>query len=236
MDAGNKASILIVEDDEALAQLMGRYLASLHFTVASVGRGDAVMEQVARRQPDLVILDLGLPGKDGLTVCRELRPSYAGVILILTARTDDMDQVLGLELGADDYVTKPVNPRVLAARISALLRRRGDASAGAGVPSPLRFASLHIDTASHTASVDGQVLNLARTEYYLLLQLASHPGVMQTRESLFHRLYGRDYDGVDRSLDIQVSRLRRKLGGGRGGRERIKTIWGEGYLFVPDAW
>jgi two-component system OmpR family response regulator/two-component system response regulator RstA len=100
----------------------------------------------------------------------------------------------------------------------------------------LHFASLYIDTASHTASVDGQKLDLARTEYQLLLHLASHPGILQSRETLFRKLYGRKYDGLERALDIQVSRLRRKVGDGRGGRERIKTIWGEGYLFVPDAW
>jgi DNA-binding response OmpR family regulator len=234
MNSAHKPVILLIEDDEGLAQLVSRYLESLQFRVTSVSRGDLVMERVAREHPDLVILDLGLPGKDGLSVCRELRPRFEGLILILTARSDDMDQVLGLELGADDYVIKPVNPRVLAARINALLRRR--AAAAAAVPPALRFASLYIDTASHTASIDGQKLDLARTEYQLLLHLASHPGIMQTRETLFRKLYGRKYDGLERALDIQVSRLRRKVGDGPEGRERIKTIWGEGYLFVPDAW
>ncbi|MBS0387666.1 MAG: response regulator transcription factor [Proteobacteria bacterium] len=234
MNAAHQPVILLVEDDEGLAQLVSRYLESLQFRVSSVSRGELVMERVAREQPDLVILDLGLPGKDGLSICRELRPQFDGLILILTARSDDLDQVLGLELGADDYVIKPVKPRVLAARIHALLRRR--TATATAVPAALRFASLHIDTASHTASIDGRKLELARTEYLLLLQLASHPGTMQSREALFRRIYGRKYDGLERALDIQVSRLRRKVGTGPGGRERIKTIWGAGYLFVPDAW
>jgi DNA-binding response OmpR family regulator len=234
MNTEHHPVILLIEDDEGLAQLVSRYLEGLRYRVSTVSRGDQVLDRVARECPDLVILDLGLPGKDGFTVCQELRPRFDGIILILTARSDDVDQVLGLELGADDYVIKPVKPRVLAARIKALLRRR--AATAATPPPALHYASLAIDTASHAVTIDGQKLDLSRTEYQLLLQLASHPGILQSRETLFRKLYGRKYDGLERALDIQVSRLRRKVGTGPDGRERIKTIWGEGYLFVADAW
>jgi two-component system OmpR family response regulator/two-component system response regulator RstA len=227
-------SILLVEDDLRLAELVSRYLESNGMSVAIVSRGDEVVAHVERDRPDLVILDLGLPGEDGLTICRQLRPNYTNPILILTARNSDIDHVLGLELGADDYVIKPVEPRVLLARIGALLRRtRAPSSPARKV---LQFGRLTINITSRSVHLDGHAISLSGNEFDLLAHLASHAGQIQSRETLFKDLFKREYDGTDRMLDIRISRLRRKLGDEAETAERIKTVWGQGYLFVPDAW
>ena len=227
-------SILLVEDDLRLADLVSRYLLNHGFIVTIVSRGDEVVERVQRDNPDLVILDLGLPGEDGFSICRRLRPEYANPILILTARDNDIDHVLGLELGADDYVIKPVEPRVLLARIGVLLRRNR-AAAPPGASKVLAFGRLLINVVSRAVKWDGRDVALSRNEFDLLVFLASHPGEIQSRERLFKSLYNRDYDGLDRMLDIRISRLRRKLDDDAENPQRIKTIWGQGYLFVPDA-
>jgi len=228
-------SILLVEDDLRLAELVSRYLDNHGFNITIVSRGDEVVPRVQRDNPDLVILDLGLPGEDGFTICRRLRPAYTNPILILTARDNDIDHVLGLELGADDYVIKPVEPRVLLARIGVLLRR----SKPPAVSSPgkaLSFGRLQINVSSRAVKWDGNPIALSRNEFDLLVFLASHPGEIQSRERLFKSLYNRDYDGLDRMLDIRISRLRKKFDDDAEHPQRIKTIWGQGYLFVPDAW
>jgi len=226
--------ITLVEDDLRLSELVSRYLENNGFRVTVTIRGDEAVEQVQRDTPDLVILDLGLPGQDGFSICRQLRPLYDNPILILTARDNDNDHVLGLELGADDYVIKPIEPKVLMARINALLRR---SKARAGVDNKtLRFGRLVINTAARSVTLSGQPIALSAGEFELLTYLAAHAGEIQSRETLFHRLYRRDYDGLDRMLDIRISHLRKKLGEETDTSERIKTIWGQGYLFVPDAW
>ena len=227
-------SVILVEDDVRLADLVSRYLEANGFRVTTIARGDQVVEQVQRDAPDMVILDLGLPGQDGFSICRQLRPRYANPILILTARNNDIDHVLGLELGADDYVIKPVEPRVLLARINALLRR-SRAVAGVGAPT-IRFGQLIINSAARAVSLNGQAVALSSAEFNLLVHLAEHAGEIQSRSALFQHLYGREYDGAERMLDVRISHLRRKLGEDADSSERIKTIWGHGYLFVPDAW
>jgi DNA-binding response OmpR family regulator len=228
-------SILLVEDDLRLAELVSRYLANHGFNMTIVSRGDEVVERVQADNPDIVILDLGLPGEDGFSICRRLRPDFANPILILTARDNDIDHVLGLELGADDYVIKPVEPRVLLARVNVLLRRtRPIVTPVAG--KSLAFGRLAINVISRAVKWDGRDIALSRNEFDLLVFLASHPGEIQSRERLFKSLYNRDYDGLDRMLDIRISRLRRKLDDDAENPQRIKTIWGQGYLFVPDAW
>jgi len=227
-------SIMLVEDDLRLSELVSSYLENNGFRVTSLARGDRVVAQVQRDVPDLVILDLGLPGQDGFSICRQLRPLYANPILILTARDNDIDHVLGLELGADDYVIKPVEPRVLMARINALLRR---SKVQPRVEhTTLRFGRLHINTVARSVSLNGQPIALSGNEFDLLVHLAAHAGEIQSRMTLFQQLYGREYDGVDRMLDVRISHLRKKLGEDAESSERIKTIWGQGYLFVPDAW
>lgn len=229
-----KPTVLLVEDDARLAQLVQEYLASQGFHVDIEGRGDTAAERIRRQSPDLVILDLMLPGRDGLDVCRDVRADYGGPILILTAREDDMDQVAGLEIGADDYVKKPVEPRVLLARVRALLRRTG---ARAKVEATeLRFGSLHVDPRSRRVHLDDEELDLTTTEYDLLHLLATHAGTILSRDDLFRRLRGIEYDGIDRSIDIAISRLRRKLEDDPSDPQRIRTVWRRGYLFAPDAW
>ena len=233
MNTATALSIILVEDDLRLSELVSRYLESNGFRVTVTDGGDQVVEQVLRDCPDLLILDLGLPGQDGLSICRQLRPAYPNPILILTARANDIDHVLGLELGADDYVIKPVEPRVLLARINALLRRSRIA---AGPDKAWRFGRLFINAVARSVKFDGEPIALSSNEFDLLACLAEHAGAIQSREALFQQLYGREYDGVDRILDIRISHLRRKLGDEADSPKRIKTIWGHGYLFVPDAW
>jgi DNA-binding response OmpR family regulator len=227
-------SIVLVEDDLRLSELVGRYLENNGFRLTVINRGDAVIEQVRRDPPDLLILDLGLPGQDGFSICRQLRPMYSNPILILTARDNDIDHVLGLELGADDYVIKPIEPRVLMARINALLRR--NRTQPILESKTLRFGRLVINPVARSVSLNDQSIALSSNEFDLLLHLASHAGKIQSREALFQQLCRREYDGVDRMLDVRISHLRKKLGDDADRSERIKTVWGQGYLFVPDAW
>jgi len=234
MNATANPSILLVEDDVRLSELVSHYLESNGFRVTATARGDRVVDQVRRETPDLVILDLGLPGQDGFSICRQLRPRYGNPILILTARDNDIDHVLGLELGADDYVIKPVEPRVLLARINALLRR--SRAQPRMERTSLRFGQLLINTVARAVSLNSQPVALSSAEFDLLAYLAEHAGEIQSRATLFQHLYGRDYDGVDRMLDVRISHLRKKLGEDADSSVRIKTIWGQGYLFVPDAW
>ena len=232
--------VLLVEDDVRLAQLIQEYLDRYEFEVNLEHRGDRALERVRQERPDLLILDLMLPGKDGLEICRELRPDYPGPILILTARDEDVDQVVGLELGADDYVTKPVQPRVLLARLRSLTRRyslvRTEEATAPAVDEPLLFGQLRIEPQGRTTRLSQQTVELSSGEYELLWLLASHAGQVLSRDTILKRLRGIGYDGLDRSVDIGVSRLRRKLGDDTGHPFRIKTVRGKGYLFVPDAW
>jgi DNA-binding response OmpR family regulator len=225
--------VLLVEDDLRLSDLVKVYLQSNGFEVAVEHRGDRVADRMQREQPDLLILDIGLPGQDGFAVCKAVRAQSDLPILILTARDNDIDHVVGLELGADDYVVKPVEPRVLVARIHALLRR--------GRPAPLpeqrqlRFGTITINPAARSVLLDRREISLSSNEFDLLYFLALRAGEIQTRETLYLQLYKREYDGLDRSLDVRISHLRKKLGDD-GTPEKIKTVWGHGYLFVPDAW
>jgi DNA-binding response OmpR family regulator len=229
----DRPKVLLVEDDERLSELVRSYLQSNGFQVSVEFRGDRVFERVQSERPDLVVLDLGLPGQSGFDVCKALRTVNSLPILILTARNSDIDHVLGLELGADDFVTKPVEPRVLIARIQALLRR---SRAPAGVEQrKLYFGGLSIDTAARAVELNGQQVPLSSNEFDLLHFLATRAGEIQSRETLYLQLYRREYDGVDRTLDVRISHLRRKLGD-TGEPERIRTVWGHGYLFVPGAW
>src|ERR1700691_3938329 len=179
MNAHAIPSIMLVEDDLRLSELVSRYLENNGFRLTTLARGDRVVEQVQRDPPDLIILDLGLPDQDGLSICKQLRPAYVNPILILTARDNDIDHVLGLELGADDYVIKPVEPRVLMARINALLRRSRPQSRPEHMN--LRFGKLLIDTVARTVSLQGQTVALSSAEFDLLVHLAAHAGEIQSR-------------------------------------------------------
>ncbi|WP_081949009.1 winged helix-turn-helix domain-containing protein [Litchfieldella xinjiangensis] len=234
LDSNELDHVLIIEDDDRLASLTRDYLEANGFKVTVEADGARGVERIVDLQPDLVILDLMLPGEDGLSICRRARPDYAGPILMLTARTDDMDQVLGLEMGADDYVPKPVQPRVLLARMRALMRR-SEASESAGGEVRLTFNNLEIDSATREAWLEGERIDLTSAEFDLLWLLASHAGRVLTREEIFSQLRGIKYDGQDRSIDVRVSRIRPKIGDDPNQPHRIKTVRSKGYLFVKDG-
>jgi len=234
--------ILVVEDDKRLAELIRDYLQQQGYQTAVERRGDRAVQRILVERPDLVILDLMLPGKDGLTVLKEIRVSFDGVVLILTAREDDMDQVAGLEIGADDYVKKPVEPRVLLARIRALMRRFSQAPDSTAHESSMEllgelvFGGLSINRTAQRVTLDRQTVELTTGEFELLWLLASNAGAVLDRDTIFQVLRGFEYNGSDRSADVSISRLRKKLGDDSSPPKRIKTIWGKGYLFVKDAW
>ncbi len=226
--------ILLIEDDEKLAQLTKDYLTESGFSVSIESFGNEAYKSFKDFSPDIVILDIMLPGKDGLSICKEIRPEFDGPILMLTARSENFDQVLGLEFGADDYVIKPVEPRVLLARINALLRRTRHQSQE--VKNEIEFGSLKIDVQSRKVILNDEVITISSHEFELILLLAENAGEILSRVQLFNKLYNRPYDGMDRSIDVRISQLRKKLGDDPEEPFKIKTIWGKGYLFIPGAW
>ena len=223
--------LLLVEDDARLAQLVTEYLTAYEFSVDVVTRGDQALERFRAYSPDVVVLDLMLPGLDGMVVCRQLRELGDVPILILTAREDSYDEVSGLEQGADDFVNKPVQPRVLLARLRALMRRAQNRAPDAAV---LSFGALSIFASDRSVTWRGQSCILSNTEYKLLLVLAEAAGTVLSRDALLKKMRGIEFDGMDRSIDNCISKLRRKFDDAES--EKIKTVWGEGYLFSPSAW
>src|SRR5512139_2075618 len=232
--AGPRPKVLLVEDNARLAASIRDYLQKHQVDVHVEGNGLAVAARIERLRPDLVILDLMLPGKDGLAICRELRRTDRTPVLILTAKGEDIDQVLGLEMGADDYVVKPVEPRVLLARIEAILRRARPA-AGAPKDARLEAGRLQIDAGRRSASIGGRDLELTTGDFDILWLLASRQGSVVTRDEILRVVRGIDYDGLDRSIDARICRLRRKLHEAGGAESMIKTVRLRGYLFAGDA-
>jgi len=236
--------LMVVEDDPELGSLLHEYLGSQGYEVELVNNGRVAVARILEAPPALLILDLMLPGEDGFGVCRQIRPRYTGRILMLTAREDSIDQVLGLELGADDYVRKPVEPRVLLARIRALLRRDpSPAPAPAAValnaapvapsaPTLLSMAGITIDEGAHEARVAGQPIELTEAQFRLLRLFLQRAGEVLSRQQLFSGLRGIDYDGQNRGVDLLVSQLRSKIGDDPAQPRLIKTIRARGYLFV----
>ena len=224
--------VLLVEDDARLAELVTEYLSAYEFAVELVTRGDQALPRFQASQPDIVVLDLMLPGLDGMVVCRKIRDISEVPILILTAREDSYDEVSGLEQGADDFVNKPVQPRVLLARLRALLRRTQ--AKAAPETGELVFGALRIVGADRTVFWRDKLCVLSNTEYKLLLVLAEAAGRVLSRDELLKKMRGIEFDGLDRSIDNCISKLRRKFDDARS--EKIKTVWGEGYLFSPSAW
>jgi DNA-binding response OmpR family regulator len=238
MEVMSAKRLLLVEDDARLASLVREYLQQHDFHVEIEPRGDRAVQRILQERPQVVVLDLMLPGMNGIDVCRTVRSRFPGPILMLTASDDDVDQIVSLEVGADDYVVKPVEPRVLLARIRALLRRViplgsvAEAEEGA----PLTFGRLKIEPSARRVTLGEEPLELSAGEFDLLLFLASQAGQLVNRKTLLASLRRIDYDGTDRSIDIGISRLRRKLGDTTEPPARIKTVRGKGYLFVADAW
>lgn len=227
--------LVIIEDDKRLAQLIGDYFKRSGFSVNLFEYGYSALEFCQDNTPDIVIIDLNLPDINGITVCSKLREFYQGRILILTASGNDLDQIDGFETGADDYVNKPVEPRVLLARIKSLLKRDQDQSVPEEKPL-MKFDSLVIDKSSRTILLNNSTIILTSNEFDLLVLLAENAGQILSRDTLYHQLRGFGYDGIDRAIDIKVSRLRKKLADDAQNPQKIKTIWGKGYLFVPTAW
>jgi DNA-binding response OmpR family regulator len=231
--------VLLVEDDLRLGALIQDYLQQQGLIVDLEKRGDNAVSRILAQHPDLVILDIMLPGCDGFEVCRQVRAKYSNPILMLTARDEDVDQVVGLELGADDYVAKPVQPRVLLARIRALLRRNHNNDAPhpnkAGANHDLQLGHFHISYSSRQAQLGGNLLELTTSEFEVLWLLASRAGEILSRDTIMAALQGYEYDGLNRIVDLRISRLRKKLGDDPVKPKIIKTVRSKGYLFVESV-
>lgn len=227
--------ILLVEDDLSLAQWVSEYLTQQGFEVLLCHRGDEVIELVKKHTPQLILLDVMLPGKDGISVCRELTSFYTGPILMMTAKGDEIDEVIGLEVGATDYIIKPVRPRALLARINAALRNTSESEDKANAEQ-INVGTLRIDTLSRNVYIQNEQVNVSNAEYSLLHFLASNADKVMDRDSVFLATKGREYDGLDRSVDVLISALRKKFSDDPQNPKKIKTIWGKGYLLVSEAW
>jgi two-component system, OmpR family, response regulator len=227
--------ILIVDDDEDIRTLLEQYLRKNDFDAQAVADGNAMREALALRPVSLVVLDLMLPGEDGLALCRQLRARSNVPVLMLTARGEASDRILGLEMGADDYLPKPFEPRELLARIRSILRRSKTlpAEAETNVPEAFRFSGWRLDTVSRNLhGPDGVVVPLSGAEYRLLLLFLQNPNAVLSRDQLFNFTYGRDADPLDRTIDMQVSRLRERLRDQAREPEIIKTVRGKGYVIA----
>ncbi|WP_448569507.1 response regulator [Thalassotalea ganghwensis] len=236
MDNQQLAHLLIVEDDEELAQWMQSYMSNKGYHVSLCHCGLEAVDLIISQQPDLVILDGMLPNLDGIEVCRRVRPHFNNAIIMVTARDEEIDEVLGLEMGADDYLTKPVRARALLTRVQKYLVKQTQAHSRL-LPenNVLHFNQLTIDNNNKTITHHQQDIKLSTQEFELLWILASKAGNIVSRESLVKELRGFDYDGFDRSVDIKISRIRKKLDDDPNNPNKIKTIWGKGYLFIKEA-
>ncbi|WP_049631769.1 response regulator transcription factor [Cellvibrio sp. pealriver] len=232
MNNQSAGSILIVEDDIELQQWIADYLTGKGFTCICTENGTEAVTLITDMQPDIVLLDGALPGLDGFAVCKTVRPFFRGAIIMITARDEEIDEILGLEAGADDYLIKPIRARALLTRIQKLLEKKVITAHS----KTLTFNNLVIDPYSQSALLAGIDAKLTSKEFEVLWVLASHPGEIVTRDTLLKELRGYEFDGLDRSIDLRISRVRKKLNDSGEEPYRIKTIWGKGYLFVRDAW
>lgn len=223
--------ILLIDDDVELCTMVTDYLGRYGFRVSAVQRGDTGLTAACEGRWSLILLDVMLPGMDGLEVLRQVRAVSQVNVLLLTARGEDVDRIVGLEIGADDYLPKPFNPRELLARIRAILRRSG-ALEMVDRPAPLRVENLELDSAARTVLQNGRRIELTDVEFALLEALMCFPGKVVAREILSERVLGREFNPFDRSLDMHVSRLRRKLNEGSVRGDQVKTIRGTGYQLV----
>ena len=221
-------SVLVVEDEQSIASFVSLYLKNAGYAVRAVGTGSGALNAVAAEMPSLIVLDLNLPDMDGIEICRRIRKSSDVPILMLTARDEDVDKIIGLEVGADDYLTKPFNPRELVARVKSILRR--------SVPErrelqtkQLKHGDLEIDAGRREVRVSGEEVQLAPKEFDLLWELLDHRGLVLTRDQLLERVWGYTFAGDTRTVDVHVRQLRRKL----GEASPIVTVWGVGYKVSP---
>ena len=221
--------ILVADDDEKIVELIALYLEKEGYAVLTAQNGEEALQKIELEGPDLVVLDIMMPVKDGWEVCREIRERCCVPVIMLTARGEDYDKILGLELGADDYMTKPFNPRELVARVKAVLRRGGREGEEREI---LQYRDLVINRAQFSVTKGGEAVPLTRKELELLWLLAGRPNRVFSREQLLQAVWGYDYTGDTRTVDTHIKRLRRKLG--PGGSCRIATVWGVGYKFEVD--
>ncbi|KAA9001968.1 two-component system response regulator RstA [Affinibrenneria salicis] len=237
-----KQKIVFVEDDSEVGKLIAAWLGKHDIEVQLETRGDKALSFIEQQQPDLVLLDIMLPGKDGMTLCRELRPRFSGPIVLLTSLDSDMNHILALEMGADDYILKTTPPAVLLARLRRHFRQYAGvqpAQEGAGalqIHKPLHFGLLCIDPVNREVTLGDEHILLSTADFDLLWQLAINAGHTMDREALLKALRGVSYDGMDRSIDVAISRLRKKLNDNTLDPYRIKTVRNKGYLFAPNAW
>jgi two-component system response regulator BaeR len=217
--------ILIVEDEQKLAELLKDYLAQSSFDTTILDNGNDVVPYVRENKPDLVILDLMLPGRDGMEICKEIRTFSNLPIIMVTARVEEIDRLLGLELGADDYVCKPFSPRELVARVKAVLRR-------AGGETTIKAKGLVLDEARYQASLHGVDLELTAVEFKLLSFLAANPGRIYSRDQLMERIYSDHRIVSDRTIDSHIKKLRKKISGQSPDEELIGSVYGVGYKFI----
>jgi len=239
MESANRPRVLVVDDDPDLRELLADYLGASGFAVEAAGDGTQMRERLAAGAPDVLVLDLMLPGEDGLSLARDLRRTSDIPILMLSARGEEIDRVIGLEVGADDYLAKPFGPRELLARLRALLRRTGSSTshavAAAKPASRLDFGPYTIDDATRRLVRDGKEIPINGAEFDLLLAFAQHPNRVLSRDDLIGWLKGYERDAFDRSVDVRVTRLRRRIEPDPAHPVYIRTVRGEGYLFNPQA-
>jgi DNA-binding response OmpR family regulator len=222
---GNQGqTVLVVEDESSIASFVALYLKNAGYRIQAVGTGREALERVASEKPNLIVLDLMLPDVDGLEVCRRIRQSSDVPILMLTARDEDVDKIIGLEVGADDYLTKPFNPRELVARVKSILRRSVPERREAQTRQ-IKHGDLDIDAGRREVLVAGKEVQLAPKEFDLLWELLDHKGLVLTRDQLLERVWGYTFAGDTRTVDVHVRQLRRKL----GEASPIVTVWGVGY-------
>ena len=231
-------NILVVDDDDKLRDLVIRYLSGEGFSVSGVADGRGMDRFLDHKRVDLIVLDLMLPGEDGLSIARRLRSTGDTPILILSARGDEVDRIVGLEVGADDYLPKPFNPRELLARIRAVLRRTDSHPREAGSPPgdrQHRFGDFTLDLLSHSLTLDDKVIELTAGDFALLEAFVSRPNRLMSRDNLIELLKGYERSPYDRSIDVRVTRLRKKIEPDPEHPQYIRTVWGKGYMFTPQG-
>lgn len=229
----DKTHILVVDDDAGIRELLADYLAQQGYVVSVAADGSEMDTRLLDAVPDLVVMDLMLPGEDGLTLTRRLKAAHACPVIMLSARGEDVDRIVGLEVGADDYLAKPFNPRELLARIRAVIRRGQELEKAEKANGPVHFGPFELDLLAQSLSRDGTEVVLTQAEFALLKVFVEHPNRALSRDQIVEWLKGFERDAFDRSIDVRVTRLRKKIEDDPANPAYIRTIWGQGYLFSP---